>query len=315
MAGRSGCRLSRASVLVVATCSLILALSIATLARAAPTAQDAAQGQAIFVQKCASCHTIGGGKLVGPDLKGVTATRPRDWLVRFITTPDQVIASGDATAQQLVQEYGGIPMPNLGLTTVEAEDVLAYIQAQSGAAAPDTTTSTAPAPVPATGNSAVGRDLFAGTQRFAKGGPPCISCHNAANLGGFEGGTWGLDLTRAYSKWGEGGVVSFMQAPPFPGMTEAFLARPLTAQEIADVTAYLAEVDAQPAPAASGWTFPVAGLAAFGIFAALAQLVWRGRLRGVREPLLRAQKARRVQAGPRDRGRLVDQSALGGQNR
>ena len=78
MAGRSGCRLSRASVLVVATCSLILALSIATLARAAPTAQDAAQGQAIFVQKCASCHTIGGGKLVGPDLKGVTATRPRD---------------------------------------------------------------------------------------------------------------------------------------------------------------------------------------------------------------------------------------------
>ena len=32
--------------------------------------QTADQGQQIFQLKCTSCHTIGGGKLVGPDLQG-----------------------------------------------------------------------------------------------------------------------------------------------------------------------------------------------------------------------------------------------------
>ncbi len=52
------------------------------------------QGQAIFEQKCQGCHSIGGGQIVGPDLKGVTSRRDRDWLISFITSPDQLIAQG-----------------------------------------------------------------------------------------------------------------------------------------------------------------------------------------------------------------------------
>ncbi len=88
-------------------------------------------GKAIFEQKCQSCHSIGGGRIVGPDLKGITERRERGWLIRFIVSPDELIAQGDPIAKQLVEEYG-IPMPNMGLSEPEGEEVLAYIEAQSG---------------------------------------------------------------------------------------------------------------------------------------------------------------------------------------
>ena len=59
-------------------------------------------GKAIFGQLCQGCHTIGGGKLVGPDLKGVADLRERTWVESFILAPDKVIASGDPIAKGLV---------------------------------------------------------------------------------------------------------------------------------------------------------------------------------------------------------------------
>ncbi len=95
-----------------------------------PTTTPTEVGQAIFEQSCKSCHSIGGGRIVGPDLKGVTERREWDWLIRFIVSPDELIAQGDPLAKQLVEEYG-MPMPNLGLSQPEAEEVLVYIEAQS----------------------------------------------------------------------------------------------------------------------------------------------------------------------------------------
>lgn len=95
-------------------------------------AADVAAGQTVFNQQCSSCHTIGGGKKVGPDLKGVTSQRPHDWLVSFIVDPQKVVSSGDPVATQLVSEYGGMVMPTLGISQSQAESLLAYIQQQSG---------------------------------------------------------------------------------------------------------------------------------------------------------------------------------------
>jgi len=92
---------------------------------------DLTKARALFTQKCAGCHTIGKGRSVGPDLKGVTAERPRDWLVDFVVAPDKVIASGDPYAQQLVKQYGGLQMPNLGIPRADVETLLAYIEAES----------------------------------------------------------------------------------------------------------------------------------------------------------------------------------------
>lgn len=252
---------------------------------AAPVAaQASSQGQTLFTQKCASCHSVGGGRLAGPDLKGVTAQRPRDWLVRMIVEPDKLIASGDATAKQLVQEYG-MPMPNLGVPSADAGAILDYLDAQSGAggqAAPAGAAAAAPLPL---GDPQVGRALFNGERPLASGGPACMGCHNAAGAGALGGGNWGLDLTNSQTRTGTAGLVSIMRAPPFPGMTEAFAARPLTDGEVSDLAALFVEMDAQPAPS-TDYLFPLIGLGAFAILLALTQLVWRGRARGVRRQLV-----------------------------
>ena len=95
-----------------------------------PIALAAPDGQAIFKQKCQACHSIGGGKVVGPDLKGISGKRDRDWLIRFITIPDRLIAQGDPIARDIVKEFG-MPMPNLGVTTEEAQAIIVYIDSLS----------------------------------------------------------------------------------------------------------------------------------------------------------------------------------------
>ncbi|MBI2374921.1 MAG: cytochrome c [Deltaproteobacteria bacterium] len=90
-------------------------------------AQPTAEGERIFKQKCAACHTIGAGKLVGPDLKGVAARREEAWLRRQIREPDKLIAEGDPIATQLVKEVG-IPMVPLGLSEAEIDAVIAFFK-------------------------------------------------------------------------------------------------------------------------------------------------------------------------------------------
>lgn len=70
-----------------------------------------AHGKDLFAAKgCVGCHKIGGGKLVGPDLKGVTARRDKEWLTKMILHPD-VMVKEDETAKKLMAEHL-VPMPN-----------------------------------------------------------------------------------------------------------------------------------------------------------------------------------------------------------
>ena len=62
-------------------------------------------GEKIFKQNCTACHTIGGGRLVGPDLSGVTEKREDKWLKSWITNSQDLIASGDADAIAIFEEY------------------------------------------------------------------------------------------------------------------------------------------------------------------------------------------------------------------
>lgn len=72
---------SRAAALRAGGCALAAALSLCLLG-VGPAGQPGA-GQALYEQRgCPACHTLGAGSLVGPDLRGVTERRDRDWLVR-----------------------------------------------------------------------------------------------------------------------------------------------------------------------------------------------------------------------------------------
>ena len=78
--------------------------------------------------QCKACHTIGGGKLVGPDLKGITERRDEAWLIKFIQNSQELINSGDATAVKVFEENNKIPMPSHNLTDKQVKGILLYIK-------------------------------------------------------------------------------------------------------------------------------------------------------------------------------------------
>jgi mono/diheme cytochrome c family protein len=78
------------------------------------SADDIKKGSEVFASRgCPACHKIGGGKLVGPDLKGVTARREQKWVEKMILHPD-IMVKEDDTAKKLFAEHL-IPMPNQGV--------------------------------------------------------------------------------------------------------------------------------------------------------------------------------------------------------
>ncbi len=253
-------------------------------------ATPGSQGQPIFEEKCQGCHNIGGGRLVGPDLKGVTSRRDRDWLISFITSPDQLIAQGDPLATQLAQEYD-MAMPNMGLSDQEAEEVLAYIEAQSGSQAASSQAEEPPTLLAAdtTGDAAKGRDIFTGSLPLKNGGAACISCHNVDGIAALGGGAVAKDLTEAYSNLGETGLTSVLKTTPFPLMKAIYGPRPLTDDEMANLVAFLQEsADAQrPAVGQSPLIFIVIGIAGLLLIVIILQIIWRGRLSGVRQSLVK----------------------------
>lgn len=102
----------------------------------------------VFDRSCASCHTIGGGDGVGPDLLGVNDRHERDWLIERITAPDRMLAEKDPAAMALLKRYNQIPMPNMGVSKEEAAAILDDIAARGPAPKADAA-STAAAPAPA----------------------------------------------------------------------------------------------------------------------------------------------------------------------
>jgi nitrite reductase (NO-forming) / hydroxylamine reductase len=95
------------------------------------SAADVEAGKKLYEQKCLSCHTIGEGDRVGPDLAGVTERREHDWLIRWMKDP---IGMGktDPIGQELMAKYNNVPMPPQGLSVDEIEQVLAYVAHESG---------------------------------------------------------------------------------------------------------------------------------------------------------------------------------------
>jgi len=90
----------------------------------------AEQGERVFQTKgCVGCHTIGKGRLTGPDLKGVTERRPYGWFVPWVVNPDSMLKV-DPVAKQLLAEYM-TPMLNMGVTPDEARALWEYLRRES----------------------------------------------------------------------------------------------------------------------------------------------------------------------------------------
>jgi len=88
--------------------------------------------QQFYKQNCSNCHTIGGGRLTGPDLKNMHERKDEQWLKDFINDPIAVIISGDSYARQLIEESRGVIMPKVGgLTPFIVQSLIDFIKEES----------------------------------------------------------------------------------------------------------------------------------------------------------------------------------------
>jgi mono/diheme cytochrome c family protein len=116
---------------------------------------QAPDGAQLF-QLCGACHTIGKGKLIGPDLYQVTQRRDREWLLRFIKNSQGVIQSGDEYAVKLFETHNKIPMPPSTYTDEQINAVLDYIEKYN----PDQSAATPAISEPAAGDAQTAKDAF-----------------------------------------------------------------------------------------------------------------------------------------------------------
>ena len=271
-----------------------VALAVLTGFLLLPPAIGAQEADNTFRQNCMSCHTIGGGRLVGPDLKGVEERKDRDWLVAFIMDPKGVLASGDLYALKLKEEAGGVIMPTVvGLTPERAAAILDLIAAESQLEASQFAGLDIGDEPFAEIDIELGRQMFRGRLRLVNGGPACMSCHTVAGLGGLGGGRLGPDLTRVYERLQGRRYFAYSCCRWYTETMQPIYAKAsLTNEEILPLVAFLEEEarTGKEDTATAQVSFLLLGLAGAALGFVAADLLWRGRLRGVRRPLVRGEQ-------------------------
>jgi mono/diheme cytochrome c family protein len=241
-------------------------------------------GQETFQTVCVACHTIGGGRLIGPDLEGIEERRSEEWIIRFVQGSQAMVNAGDPVAVALFAEYNSIPMPDNALTDDEVRSVLDYIRtaAAAGEGSPAQSGSTTVAPA-TPDQILLGQQLFQGTTRFANAGPTCNSCHEVTNDAVIGGGVLARELTTVFTRLGGPGVRAILGSPPFPVMQRAYEDRSLTDEEVVALVGFLQQADAEQAlhqPRDYGIKLFTAGIIGAAVLLGLYTLMWSGRKRG-----------------------------------
>ena len=288
---RSGFRrFTHAGVLMLTTVAFWLHLMTAAAPAQAQETED------FYRQNCFSCHTIGGGPLVGPDLKDVAQRKDREWLIRFILNPQAMIDGGDPYALKIFEESRNQLMPTVpGITRDRAERLLDLIDEESqleesqfvGLQISDRPFTDA--------DVALGEQLFLGQVPLKNGGPACIGCHTVRELGGLSGGRLGPDLTKVYERvGGRNPMTAWLYAPATPGMSSVFADHAMDSDEILALTAYFERVVTLEGEDDSNarLNFFLIGLGGAVFVLALFDGMWRRRFRAVRRPMIEDRLAR-----------------------
>ncbi len=105
----------------------------ATPATAAAGGGDVAKGKELFSNNCQQCHNVTAEALVGPGLAGVRQRTPgEDWLKKWIRNPSAVIATGDAYAVKIFNQYNKVQMTAFtNLTDGDIKSILDYVDAEN----------------------------------------------------------------------------------------------------------------------------------------------------------------------------------------
>ncbi|MBI5093946.1 MAG: c-type cytochrome [Candidatus Hydrogenedentes bacterium] len=233
-------------------------------APAPPGADQAASDSAAagFMMKCAACHTVGRGPLVGPDLKTACGWPSKDLSAAIKRMEKNVGPLKDEETASLVE-------------LLHAPELQTRLTAELQRMALRQTVKMEPA------SAAKGKNLFEGSDPLTNGGVACMACHRANGMGG----TLAKDLTGIFALRGQAALQSACENTSFPVMKAAFRQHPVTKQEAFHLVKYfesLQQVEsARSDPAVAGIGMGGAALA-FGLIG----LAYRGRNRGIRARLM-----------------------------
>lgn len=245
-----------ALALGVLLCVQPLSAAEATVADAAATTETVVSAPAApvsdgparqFLNRCAGCHSIGGGVRSGPDLLATSAWKPSDI----------------APAVKRMEKNTG---------PISEEDVAGFVSflkdsaARDRLAAEESRAAMAAMAALEPASAAIGAVLFHGQRRLANGGTNCSACHA---FGG-DGGTLGPSLDTVHARLGDTALTSAIEKSAFLVMKPIYAAHPVTRQEAAHLTAFLATA---PEVAGGGSTAPPLGSLALGASAIVVVLL------------------------------------------
>lgn len=258
-----------------------------------------------FKNKCAICHYIGGGKLIGPDLKDLQHTidlKGRGWVEDFIRDPKGLVAS-DAYARKLWEDYNKVDMvvPGPPVDSALAQSLVDFILKEAGKKEGSPFAKGGSDPFKdyllPTGQFqenivAEGREYFSGLKRFANGGPACLSCHSLPGVGAFGGGRLGPELSPSFNKLkGREGLFGWLSSPPTPAMQPIYRNHQLDDRERVALVAFLEQARGATEPeSAARLNFFLFGLAGTVGALFLCDHLWRRRFRAVRTPLVHGEQ-------------------------
>lgn len=191
---------------------------------AASPAQPKDDVAAGFAMKCAGCHTIGGGKLTGPDLLPTRAW-PQGELFTKIKLMEQRV--GPMTAEEV----------NSFVDLLQEERAADRVKIAQELASKAVAATLEPA------SKGEGQRLFEGEKPLTNGGIACVTCHRA----GVRGGTLGPDLTMLRDRMGKVAMTSAIQQAQYLVMSGTYKNNAITAQEAVHIAEYLSSPDLQPA--------------------------------------------------------------------
>ena len=264
-------------------------------------AQD---GEQLF-QQCKACHSIGQGRLLGPDLLDISKRRDADWVKNFIRSSQSMIKRGDPDAIAIFEEFNNLIMIDYPLSEAELDAILQYIdsfstpdaEAEADASAADSLAVSGEedylALIDTDENAARGKALFEGSRKFRNGGPSCISCHHVNAEEGAQGGLLAKDLTQSFSRIGGlAGIKGMIDFPAYPAMKDAYAGAAITEDESVQLQVFLMRADQENAMEASSVKgYLKQGIIGMLVLLGLISLVWfRRKKRSVNYHIIQRQR-------------------------
>jgi len=173
----------------------------------------------LFLSNCAGCHTVGGGDLIGPDLKEATQWSNEDLRSAIKRMEENTGPMTESDINQLLEFLKDL---NVSERIQQQQERQERVEAKPRTELPKASFET-------------GQQLFRGNKPLANRGPSCFACHHFVN----EGGSLGPDLTHLNKSFSSAVLQSAIEKSSYKVMRPIYEKKPITQEEALHLAEYL----------------------------------------------------------------------------